>query len=129
MASEEKKTSEQIKKNKETILCMEYNSVTSRMYHLLHGQGTPFVRDTELEVKGESIHIDYIIFLSSPIFFYMTLSNENEDPEINKIEEHCNKANIKLIICYVKEDNSNLIVSYSAAVTLLLSGNFDLAVC
>ena len=100
-------------------LATEYDNVNSVIFHFLYEQGTPFTQQTEVVFKGGSINIDFIIFLSSTIFFYAT--TDIEDPEMGKIKEYCDKNNIKLIIRHVKLDNTNLIASYGAAITLLLS--------
>lgn len=100
-------------------LACEYDIITITLYRSLLSQNIPFVREAEVQFGTESIRIDFIAFHSSPIFFYMTI--DPSEPETQKIKKYCNDANIKLIVYCVKLDNTNLITSYSAGVTLLLT--------
>jgi hypothetical protein len=116
MFSGKTRTEEEIKANLEQA--KEYENVKIRLLQLLQ-QNAPIIEDAEVNFKTATIRLDFICFFDSPLFVYLTLSNREEDKEIDTIQKFCEKARIKLLIYTVKKDNTDLEIKYKDGIRKL----------
>lgn len=101
---------------------VKYRDTVDKFAQLVIKEGVALIKDREVQFGDTSINIDVIAFFpSSPIFFYVTNTNEKEDPEINKVKWCCEKANIKLVIYHTKENLDQIESVYQEIKNNLLS--------